>query len=78
MRHDKPDDLLDNKGFFLANLLHFGRLLRRLEILVSSQQIYDLAKGVMQIDISNRDDFYHASRAFLLHDINKLQQFTLC
>ena len=31
----------------------------------------------MHIDISSRDDFYHASRAFLLHDINKLQQFNL-
>jgi len=77
MRHHNPDDLLDDKGFFLANLLHFGRLLRRLEILVSSKQIYDLAEGVMYLDISSRDDFYHASRAFLLHDNNKLQQFNL-
>ena len=48
-----------------------------MEILVSSQQIYDLSEGVMHIDISSRDDFYHASWAFLLHDINKLQQFNL-
>jgi len=77
MKHHNPEDSLDSKGFFLANLLHFGRLLRQLEILVSSQQIYDLAEGVVHIDISSRDDFYYTSRAFLLHDIDKLQQFNL-
>lgn len=77
MKLHNPNDSLDSKGFFLANLLHFGRLLRQLEILVSSQQIYDLAEGVMHINLSNRDDFYNASRAFLLHDVDKLQQFNL-
>jgi uncharacterized protein with von Willebrand factor type A (vWA) domain len=65
----------DNQGNFSANLLHFGRLLRRLDIPVSSQQIFNLAEGVMNIDIARRDDFYHTARAFLLHDIDKLDQF---
>lgn len=72
-----PDGASESRGFLLANLLHFGRLLRGLEIPVSSQQIYNLAEGVMYIDIASRDDFYHASRAFLLHNIDKLQQFNL-
>lgn len=56
---------------FLANMVHFGRLLRSLGIPTSSQQITELARGVAQIDISSRDDFYYTSRAFLLHDFSK-------
>ncbi len=72
-----PDHSLDGHGFFLANLLHFGRLLRGLEIPIGSQQIYDLAEGVRYINLTSRDDFYYAARAFLLHNIDKLDQFNL-
>ena len=72
-----PDDSLESRGYFLANLLHFGRLLRKLDIPVSSQQIYDLAEGVEYINIASRDDFYNAARAFLLHNIDKLGKFNL-
>lgn len=77
MIHNFPDDLLDSRGYFLANLLHFGRLLRGLGIPVSSQQIYDLAEGLAYINVANRDDFYYAARAFLLNNIDQLQQFNL-
>jgi uncharacterized protein with von Willebrand factor type A (vWA) domain len=70
-----PEISWDNKGNFLANLLHFGRLLRQLDFRVSSQQIYNLAEGVIHIEISRRDDFYNTARAFLLHDIGKKEQF---
>ena len=72
-----PDDSLESRGYFLANLLHFGHLLRKLDIPVSSQQIYDLAEGVVYINIASRDDFYNAARAFLLHNIDQLGQFNL-
>ncbi len=75
MVSQNPEPVWDNKGNFTANLLHFGRLLRRLDIHVSSQQICDFAVGVMNIDITRRDDLYHTARAFLLHDIEKLAIF---
>ncbi len=72
-----PDDFTDNQGYILANLLHFGRLLRQSGIPTSSQQIYDLADGITHIDISRREDFYFTTRAYLLHNIDKLDQFNL-
>jgi len=71
------DELIDDQSYLLANLLHFGRLLRQLGISISSQQIYELAEGILFIDISRREDFYHTTRAYLLHDIEKLEQFNL-
>lgn len=58
-------------------MLHFGRLLRQKGIPVSSQQIYELIYCLTYIDISRRDDFYTTTRAFLLHDIDKLEWFNL-
>ena len=72
-----PSEDFDSQGTLLANLLHFGRLLRQMGIAVSSQQIYELAEGIENIDISRREDFYHTTRAYLLHDIEKLDQFAL-
>ena len=70
-----PEMYWDKEGEFLANLLHFGRLLRKLDINVSSQQIYGLAEGITHIDVSRRDDFYNTARAFLLHENRKKDQF---
>ncbi|MCJ7694687.1 MAG: VWA domain-containing protein [Anaerolineaceae bacterium] len=77
MNYQNTDQTVKEGGHLLANLLHFGRLLRQLNIPISSQQIYGLAEGLFEIDLSSREDFYNTSRAFLLHDVSKLRQFDL-
>jgi len=62
-------------GHLLANLLRFGRWLRQVGIEVSSRQIYELAQGLTTIDLSRRDDFYHAARSFLVHHAEDLELF---
>ena len=62
-------------GHLLANLLHFGRLLRNLDIQVSTRQINDLAASLTHIDITNRDDFYSAACGFLVHRPEQLEIF---
>lgn len=59
----------------LANIIHFGRILRGLGLPISNQQISGLAQGIAHINISRRDDFYYTSRAFLLHDESKAELF---
>jgi uncharacterized protein with von Willebrand factor type A (vWA) domain len=62
-------------GHLLANLLHFGRLLRQVGIGVSSRQIYELAEGLTYVDVTRHDDFYHTARSFLVHDLEELDTF---
>jgi uncharacterized protein with von Willebrand factor type A (vWA) domain len=64
-----------SSGHLLANLLHFGRLLRRTGIGVSSRQIYELAQGLTYINLNRRDEFYHAARSFLVHSADELEVF---
>jgi uncharacterized protein with von Willebrand factor type A (vWA) domain len=63
------------QGHLLANLLHFGRLLRRLGIPVSSRQLVELAAALTYIDLACRDDFYHTARSFLIHHADQLELF---
>lgn len=65
------------RGQFLGNLLLFARLLRKLGIQNSSFQIHSFAQALKYIDITSEQDFYNASRSFLLHDISKRRQFDL-
>lgn len=64
-----------SNGHLLANLLHFGRLLRRLGLRVSTREIYDLAEALTFVDITRRDDFYYTARSFLVHDPEGLALF---
>jgi uncharacterized protein with von Willebrand factor type A (vWA) domain len=64
-----------SNGYLLANLLHFGRLLRQAGIPVSSRQIYELAEGLTHIDLTRRDDFRHTARCFLVHHAHELDTF---
>ncbi len=66
---------VSSNGSLLANLLHFGRLLRRIGIGVSSHQIFELAEGLTHINLTHRDDFYHAARSFLVHRADELDIF---
>jgi uncharacterized protein with von Willebrand factor type A (vWA) domain len=65
----------NSDGHLLGYLLHFGRLLRRLGIAVSTGQIYELARGLTYIDLARRDDFYHVARSLLVHSVDDLNIF---
>jgi uncharacterized protein with von Willebrand factor type A (vWA) domain len=62
-------------GHLLANLLHFGRLLRQGGIRVSTRQVYELAEGLTCVDLARRDDFYHTARSFLVHHAHEIDTF---
>ena len=51
----------------LANLLAFGRLLRRLGLDVHPGRMLDVAEALQHVDIRMRDEVYHACRALLVH-----------
>jgi uncharacterized protein with von Willebrand factor type A (vWA) domain len=51
----------------LHNLLAFGRLLRRLGLDVHPGRLLHATEALLQVDISVRDDFYHACRTCLVH-----------
>ena len=70
---------LDSKsmdsGYLLANLLHFGRLLRDLGMHISTLQIYELAQALTFIDINRREDFYHTASGFMVQSPDELDLF---
>ena len=51
----------------LANLLAFGRLLRRLGLDVHPGRMLDVAEALQHVDIRVRDEVYHTCRALLVH-----------
>jgi uncharacterized protein with von Willebrand factor type A (vWA) domain len=62
MDNQTIEDGKSARGKFSANLVNFVRLLRRLDIPVSSTQLFSFAEGVIHIDISRKEDFYHTSQ----------------
>jgi uncharacterized protein with von Willebrand factor type A (vWA) domain len=68
---------IDYGGKLGANILQFARLLRQLNIPVSTQQVQGALQGLDLVDISSELDFYNTLRTFFLHDISKKQQFDL-
>ncbi len=54
-------------SYLLKNLVLFTRLLRALGLDVGPAQVIDLATALGYVDIGNRDDFYHAARALVVH-----------
>jgi uncharacterized protein with von Willebrand factor type A (vWA) domain len=77
MYPEDPGGEVNHQEYLLANILHFGRTLRRFGIPVASQQIAGFSEGVSHINISQRDDFYNTARAFFLHDVQILEVFNL-
>jgi uncharacterized protein with von Willebrand factor type A (vWA) domain len=65
----------NENGNLLPNLLHFGRLLRALGLKISAGQLSDLARALTLIDITNRQDFYYASRGLLVTNPNDFERF---
>jgi uncharacterized protein with von Willebrand factor type A (vWA) domain len=51
---------------FLANLLHFPRLLRRAGLSISLEQTMDFARALELIDLGVRDQVYHGARGLLV------------
>jgi uncharacterized protein with von Willebrand factor type A (vWA) domain len=70
-----PDPKSESSGYLLTNLLQFARLLRNLGMHISTRQIYELADGLTYINISRREDFYHAACGFLVHNPEELDIF---
>ncbi len=62
-------------GHLLGYLLHFGRLLRKLGVAVSTRQVYELAQGLTYVDLTRREDLYHTARSFLVHSADDLDIF---
>src|SRR4051812_24759605 len=60
----QPDDVTAAR--IRANLLTFGRDLRRAGLNIGSGQIINFVEAVGQIDVKRRVDFYHASKATLV------------
>ena len=60
---------------FADNLLIFGRLLRRAGIDVHSGRMLDVMEALRHIDLSARDEVYHACRALLVHRHEELPVF---
>src|SRR4051812_9425289 len=60
----QPDDVTAAR--IRANLLTFGRDLRRAGLNIGSGQILNFVEAVGQIDVKRRVDFYHASKATLV------------
>jgi len=63
------------KNILLANLLHFGRLLRLTGIPVSSIQIIDLARAFEFLDLARKEDVYQASRSILVKNVTQFGLF---
>ncbi|MFL5758487.1 MAG: vWA domain-containing protein [Thermomicrobiales bacterium] len=59
----------------LANLLTFGRDLRRAGMPVGSGQLMSLVEATSEIDCRRREDFYHASRATLVNSPEQIPVF---
>jgi uncharacterized protein with von Willebrand factor type A (vWA) domain len=69
------NDAQTDNGNLLPNLLHFGRLLRALDLKISTGQISDLARALALIDITNRNDFYYTARGLLVTDPHDFERF---
>jgi uncharacterized protein len=65
------------ESHLLPNLIHFARLLRRMGLTVSAGEIADLAQGLAHVDLTRRDDVFHAMRCILTHDLAEQAIFDL-
>jgi uncharacterized protein with von Willebrand factor type A (vWA) domain len=66
---------MENTGHLLANLLLFGRLLRRLGMDVNAGRMLDLMQALAHIQIGRKNDFYYTARSLLVHRHEDLRFF---
>jgi uncharacterized protein len=62
-------------GRLLANLVHFGRLLRAAGLPVGASQLTGLAEALTLIDIGRRADFHLTARSLLVSDPHHFELF---
>jgi uncharacterized protein with von Willebrand factor type A (vWA) domain len=62
-------------GAFVANLVVFGRVLRRVGFDVPVGAILDLTEALRHVDLNARDEVFHACRALLVQRHEQLQAF---
>lgn len=66
---------MEKFGYLLANLLLFGRLLRRLGMDVNAGRMLDLIQALEHIQIGCKSDFYYTARSLLVHRHEDLRFF---
>jgi len=71
-----PSEVPDHQRALLANLINFGRVLRRLGFRVSANQVADLAEGLNYISITQKKDFYHTARCIFVSDPSQIELFS--
>ena len=59
----------------VGNVLVFGRLLRALGMEVHVGRLLDIVEALPHVDVTSRDDVYHACRALLVHRREDLALF---
>jgi uncharacterized protein with von Willebrand factor type A (vWA) domain len=64
-------------SFLLDNLLAFGRVLRQAGIDVQPGRLLGVVEALRHVDISARDEVYHACRSLLVHRHDQLPIFDL-
>jgi uncharacterized protein with von Willebrand factor type A (vWA) domain len=62
-------------GRFVANLLVFGRLLRRVGFDVPIGAVLDLTEALRHVDLNSRDEVFHACRTLLVQRHDQLAAF---
>jgi hypothetical protein len=62
-------------GYLLHNILLFGRLLHGLGLDVNPSRMITMIQALQYIDISHKEDFYHATRCLLVHDYEDIALF---
>jgi len=65
----------NGSGYFLHNLIIFGRVLRGLGLDVNPGRMIDLVQALDLIDINRREDFYHTTRSLLVHRLADIPLF---
>lgn len=70
-------DRVAPSGHLFEHLVLFGRFLRALGLDVGPGQIITLAEALNHIDITNRQEFFYAARAILVHRREDLAVFDL-
>jgi uncharacterized protein with von Willebrand factor type A (vWA) domain len=67
--------MAETSGFFIHNLILFGRLLRCLGLDVNPGRMIDLIQALGCIDIRRKADFYYSTRSLLVHRLEDIPLF---
>ncbi|MFQ5944107.1 MAG: VWA domain-containing protein [Anaerolineales bacterium] len=67
--------MTEPSGYFLHNLLYFGRVLRALGLDVQPDGVSNLVKATQWFPLDHKQDFYHSARALLVRRQQDLAAF---